>query len=87
MRWKTPITPRTPRVPDCHVARLPKGCLLTASSCQLPFGRSRPRPVSKFLSGPAYLQALEAIADVIGWLVTENLLEKHIEPVFITDSL
>ncbi len=48
--------------------------------------RSRPRPVSKFLSGPAYLQALEAIADVIGWLVTENLLEKHIKPVFITDG-
>jgi hypothetical protein len=33
--------------------------------------------------GPAYLQALEANADVIGRLVTENLLEKHIKAVFV----
>jgi tagaturonate epimerase len=33
--------------------------------------------------GPAYLQALEANADVIGRLVTENLLEKHVKPVFL----
>jgi hypothetical protein len=33
--------------------------------------------------GPAYYQALEAHADVIGRLVTENLLEKHIRPVFV----
>jgi len=33
--------------------------------------------------GPAYLQALEANARVIGALVTENLLEKHIKPVFL----
>jgi hypothetical protein len=36
--------------------------------------------------GPTYLQALEANAAVIGRLVTENLLEKHIKPVFIPDS-
>jgi hypothetical protein len=36
--------------------------------------------------GPVYYQALEANAGVIGRLVTENLLEKHIKPVFITDS-
>ena len=33
--------------------------------------------------GPAYPQAMEANADVIGRLVTENLLEKHIKPVFV----
>ncbi len=33
--------------------------------------------------GTAYLQALEANARVIGALVTENLLEKHIKPVFL----
>jgi len=33
--------------------------------------------------GPAYYQALEANAGVIGRLVTENLLEKHIKPVFV----
>jgi hypothetical protein len=33
--------------------------------------------------GPVYYQALEANAGVIGRLVTENLLEKHIKPVFI----
>lgn len=33
--------------------------------------------------GPVYLQALEANANVIGRLVTENLLEKHIKPVFV----
>ncbi len=33
--------------------------------------------------GPVYLQALKANADVIGRLVTENLLEKHIKPVFV----
>jgi hypothetical protein len=33
--------------------------------------------------GPTYLQALEANAGVIGRLVTENLLEKHIKPVFL----
>ncbi len=33
--------------------------------------------------GPVYYQALEANADVIGRLVTENLLEKHIKPVFV----
>ncbi|MBI4841369.1 MAG: hypothetical protein HY803_09910, partial [candidate division NC10 bacterium] len=33
--------------------------------------------------GTAYLQALEANADVIGRLVTENLLENHIKPVFV----
>jgi hypothetical protein len=33
--------------------------------------------------GPTYLQALEANATVIGRLVTENLLEKHIKPVFL----
>jgi tagaturonate epimerase len=33
--------------------------------------------------GPAYYQALEAHADVIGRLVTENLLEKHIKRVFL----
>jgi hypothetical protein len=33
--------------------------------------------------GPTYLQALEANAAVIGRLVTENLLEKHIKPVFL----
>jgi hypothetical protein len=33
--------------------------------------------------GPVYLQALEANAAVIGRLVTENLLEKHIKPVFL----
>jgi len=32
--------------------------------------------------GPAYLQALDAHAAVIGPLVTENLLEKHIRPLF-----
>jgi hypothetical protein len=36
--------------------------------------------------GPTYLQALESNAAVIGRLVTENLLEKHIKPVFIPDS-
>lgn len=33
--------------------------------------------------GPVYLQALEANAGVIGRLVTENLLEKHIRSVFV----
>ncbi len=33
--------------------------------------------------GPVYLQALEANAGVIGRLVTENLLENHIRPVFL----
>jgi hypothetical protein len=33
--------------------------------------------------GDTYYQALEAHADVIGRLVTENLLEKHIKPVFV----
>lgn len=33
--------------------------------------------------GPVYLQALEANAKTIGRLVTENLLEKHIKPVFL----
>jgi hypothetical protein len=33
--------------------------------------------------GPVYYQALEAHADIIGRLVTENLLEKHIKPVFV----
>ncbi len=33
--------------------------------------------------GPVYYKALEAHADVIGRLVTENLLEKHIKPVFV----
>jgi hypothetical protein len=33
--------------------------------------------------GPAYYQALEAHADVIGRLVTENLLEKHVKRVFV----
>jgi hypothetical protein len=33
--------------------------------------------------GPVYYQALEANAGVIGRLVTENLLEKHIKPVFL----
>lgn len=33
--------------------------------------------------GPVYLQALEANGGVIGCLVTENLLEMHIKPVFI----
>jgi hypothetical protein len=32
--------------------------------------------------GPAYLQALDAHAGVIGPLVTENLLERHIKPLF-----
>ena len=32
--------------------------------------------------GPVYYRALEANAKVIGRLVTENLLEKHIKPVF-----
>ena len=32
--------------------------------------------------GPASYQALEANEGVIGRLVTENLLEKHIYPVF-----
>jgi tagaturonate epimerase len=32
--------------------------------------------------GSAYYQALDAHADVIGRLVTENLLEKHIKPLF-----
>lgn len=32
--------------------------------------------------GPAYLQALDAHAGVIGPLVTENLLERHIQPLF-----
>ena len=34
---------------------------------------------------PVYLQALEANAKVIGRLVTENLLEKHIKPVFVQE--
>ncbi len=34
--------------------------------------------------GTAYLQAVDAHADVIGRLVTENLLEKHINRVFIS---
>jgi len=33
--------------------------------------------------GDAYYPALQAHADVIGRLVTENLLEKHIKPVFL----
>ena len=33
--------------------------------------------------GSAYYQALDAHADVIGRLVTENLLEKHIKPLFV----
>jgi len=33
--------------------------------------------------GDAYYQALEANAGTIGRLVTENLLEKHIKPVFV----
>ncbi len=33
--------------------------------------------------GPAYLQALDACADVIDPLVTQNLLERHIKPVFL----
>ena len=33
--------------------------------------------------GSAYYQALDAHADVIGRLVTENLLEKHIKPLFL----
>jgi len=33
--------------------------------------------------GPTYLQALDACADVIDPLVTENLLERHIRPVFV----
>ena len=33
--------------------------------------------------GPVYYQALETHADVIGRLVTENLLEKHIKPLFV----
>lgn len=33
--------------------------------------------------GPVYYQALEANAEVIGGLVTENLLEKHVKPVFV----
>ncbi len=36
--------------------------------------------------GPTYYQALETHADVIGRLVTENLLEKHIKPVFGKNS-
>lgn len=32
--------------------------------------------------GPAFLRALDACADVIDPLVTENLLERHIKPVF-----
>jgi len=34
-------------------------------------------------TGPAYYQALEANAKVIGRLVTQNLLENHIKPVFV----
>jgi tagaturonate epimerase len=33
--------------------------------------------------GPVYYQALETHAEVIGRLVTENLLEKHIKPLFV----
>jgi hypothetical protein len=33
--------------------------------------------------GATYSQALEHHAAVIGRLVTENLLEKHIKPVFL----
>jgi hypothetical protein len=33
--------------------------------------------------GDTYYQAVEAKAAVIGRLVTENLLEKHIKPVFV----
>ncbi|HSB70935.1 MAG TPA: tagaturonate epimerase family protein [Candidatus Methylomirabilis sp.] len=36
--------------------------------------------------GPVYYQALEANAGVIGRLVTENLLEKHVKPVFLGGS-
>jgi hypothetical protein len=36
--------------------------------------------------GQAYYQALEAHAEVIGRLVTENLLEKHVKPLFIRNS-
>jgi hypothetical protein len=32
----------------------------------------------------AYLQAVDEYAEVIGRLVTENLFEKHIKPVFVT---
>jgi len=33
--------------------------------------------------GPAYYQALEGNAKVIGRLVTQNLLGNHIKPVFV----
>ncbi len=33
--------------------------------------------------GPAYYDALKAHADTIGRLVTENLLDKHIKPLFL----
>jgi hypothetical protein len=33
--------------------------------------------------GDVYYPALQAHADVIGRLVAENLLEKHIKPVFV----
>lgn len=33
--------------------------------------------------GDAYYQALTHHADVIGRLVTQNLLENHIKPVFV----
>jgi hypothetical protein len=33
--------------------------------------------------GDTYYRALERHAAVIGRLVTENLLEKHIKPVFL----
>ncbi len=36
--------------------------------------------------GPVYYQALQANADVIGRLVTENLLEKHVKPVFVKNG-
>ncbi len=36
--------------------------------------------------GQVYYQALEAHAEVIGRLVTENLLEKHVKPLFIRNS-
>lgn len=35
------------------------------------------------LMGDTYYQTLEVNAAVIGRLVTENLLEKHIKPVFM----
>ena len=36
--------------------------------------------------GPAYYEALKAHTETIGRLVTENLLEKHIKPLFLSKS-